>query len=372
MKSPDSQPATREETAHPPGGDAEYDVALSFAGEDRAYVDRIARLLQQRGIRVFYDEFMTADLWGEDLYVLLDKVYRKESRFAVIFASEHYARKSWTSHERQSAQARALDESRAYLLPVRLDDSEIPGLRPTVAYVDARKISPEGLVDLIDKKLARPSAPSAAPIVRSPRSLAEKARLLAERPDGWEALLFAGTVFMGRQELSSKVRDYELGYAPPITESLTAPAEAMAFLSSIFDESVSMNAGIMKLVSPESQLWAFGQPGEPGDPERIEHLARRLVKSYELYLDLVAKLQSVGVPGDFRHLFELAADFMRYPVNEIGNFLETIVRETDSIPGRLSVGEPVTVIMHLILHVDDAAAQRYFKEQRKLRRRFHL
>jgi hypothetical protein len=177
---------------------------------------------------------------------------------------------------------------------------------------------------------------------------------------------------MGRQELSSKVRDYELGYAPPITESLTAPAEAMAFLSGVFDESVSMNAGIMKLVSPESQVWAFGQPGEPGDPERIEHLARRLVKSYELYLDLVAKLRSVGVPGDFRHLFELAADFMRYPVNEIGNFLETIVRETDSIPGRLSAGEPVTVIMHLILHVDDTAAQRYFKEQRKLRRRFHL
>jgi hypothetical protein len=115
VKPPNSQPATREETAHPPGGDAEYDVALSFAGEDRAYVERIARLLQQRGIRVFYDEFMTADLWGEDLYVLLDEVYRKKSRFAVIFASEHYARKSWTSHERQSAQARALDESRAYL-----------------------------------------------------------------------------------------------------------------------------------------------------------------------------------------------------------------------------------------------------------------
>jgi hypothetical protein len=116
MKSPQFQPAAREETGHLPGRDAEYDVALSFAGEDRAYVERIARLLRLRGVRVFYDEFMTADLWGEDLYVLLDEVYRKKSRFTVIFASEHYARKSWTSHERQSAQARALDEPRAYLL----------------------------------------------------------------------------------------------------------------------------------------------------------------------------------------------------------------------------------------------------------------
>ena len=98
--------------------DYDYDVALSFAGEDRDYVERVAKLLQSRGVRVFYDEVMTADLWGNDLYVLLDEVYRKKSRFTVIFGSENYAKKAWTAHERQSAQARALNEAGAYLLPV--------------------------------------------------------------------------------------------------------------------------------------------------------------------------------------------------------------------------------------------------------------
>lgn len=35
----------------------EFDVALSFAGEDRGYVHPIAERLRERGIRVFYDDF---------------------------------------------------------------------------------------------------------------------------------------------------------------------------------------------------------------------------------------------------------------------------------------------------------------------------
>ena len=41
-----------------------YDIALSFAGEDRAYVQEVATALQAAGVKVFYDEFETADLWG--------------------------------------------------------------------------------------------------------------------------------------------------------------------------------------------------------------------------------------------------------------------------------------------------------------------
>lgn len=129
----------------------DFDVALSYAREDRAYVQEVAALLQRRDIRVFYDEYAVAELWGNDLYVLLDEVYRKRARFAVAFVSRYYASKPWTQHERQSAKARALTEVGPYLLPVQLDDSELPGLRPTVGYVDARHTSVERLVWLIEQ-----------------------------------------------------------------------------------------------------------------------------------------------------------------------------------------------------------------------------
>lgn len=42
-----------------------YEVALSFAGENRGYVREVACALQARGIAVFYDEFEKIDLWGK-------------------------------------------------------------------------------------------------------------------------------------------------------------------------------------------------------------------------------------------------------------------------------------------------------------------
>lgn len=45
----------------------DYDVALSFAGEDRGYVQQVADALRRAGIRVFYDVFALVDTWGADL-----------------------------------------------------------------------------------------------------------------------------------------------------------------------------------------------------------------------------------------------------------------------------------------------------------------
>ena len=41
-----------------------YEVALSFASEQRDYVEEVARHLQSRSIAVFYDGFETVNLWG--------------------------------------------------------------------------------------------------------------------------------------------------------------------------------------------------------------------------------------------------------------------------------------------------------------------
>ena len=132
----------------------EYDVCLSFAGEQRDYIEMIAAGLNKRGLRVFYDADETVNLWGKDLAEQLDHVYRKASRYCVVFVSEAYAAKPWTRHERRSALARAIEEEGEYILPVRFDDTELPGLRPTLGYIDLRKYAPETLIDFIVEKVA--------------------------------------------------------------------------------------------------------------------------------------------------------------------------------------------------------------------------
>jgi len=65
-------------------------------------------------------------------------------------------------HEGRSALARALVEHGTYFLPVRLDDSELPGLRSTIGYVDARSTNPEELADMILEKLGDVPGPPAS------------------------------------------------------------------------------------------------------------------------------------------------------------------------------------------------------------------
>jgi hypothetical protein len=131
-----------------------YHVALSFAGEDRAYVEKVAKQLTSHGVNVFYDKFEDANLWGKNLYTYLRDVYENKAIFTVMFVSEHYKNKLWTNHERESAQARAFSESAEYILPAFFDESvEVPGLLKTTGHISLEGRSPEQLAELIMNKL---------------------------------------------------------------------------------------------------------------------------------------------------------------------------------------------------------------------------
>jgi hypothetical protein len=133
-----------------------FDFCLSFAGEQRPYVERVAHSLKGRGYRVFYDADEDAELLGKNLEEHFDYVFRRASRACVMFISREYAEKKWTKYERRSALARALEEDE-YVLPARFDDTELPGLHPTVGYVDLRRYTSDELVDLLARKLGRPT-----------------------------------------------------------------------------------------------------------------------------------------------------------------------------------------------------------------------
>jgi len=135
-----------------------FDVALSFAGEDRAYVQQVANHLANAGAAVFYDEFQTVELWGKDLVAHLQDIYQNQARFCVLFISQHYVTKPWPTHERRSAQARALVAKSEYILPARFDESTLPGMQPTVGYVDLRLLKPEDFARMILAKIGMGSS----------------------------------------------------------------------------------------------------------------------------------------------------------------------------------------------------------------------
>jgi hypothetical protein len=71
----------------------------------------------------------------------------------MILVSQEYLERQWTDHERRSAQARALEErGREYILPIKVDDAELPGMPPTIGYVSLPTLGMEKIAQLLVKK----------------------------------------------------------------------------------------------------------------------------------------------------------------------------------------------------------------------------
>jgi hypothetical protein len=132
-----------------------YEVVLSFAGEDRPYVDLVAEILRDNDIELFYDNYEEVSLWGKNLIEHLHKVYSSSARYCVMFISQFYAEKVWPTHERRSAFEKAIGSKEEYILPARFDDTEIPGLHKHISYIDLRKKTPKQFAEMIIQKLGR-------------------------------------------------------------------------------------------------------------------------------------------------------------------------------------------------------------------------
>lgn len=147
-----------------------FQVALSFAGEQRSYVREVANALSAKHIAVFYDEFEANSLWGKDGAEYFHQVYSLDAQYVVMFTSKEYIEKAWTRQERRSAISRQMKDEAEYILPVRFDDTEVPGLPDTLQYLEAKSFTPAELAIEIARKIGVTPTSRKASDVPPPRS----------------------------------------------------------------------------------------------------------------------------------------------------------------------------------------------------------
>ena len=137
--------------------DLRFHVALSFPGEHREYVGRVAECLANSHgrQRVFYDEYYEAELARPNLDVFLQQVYHDESALLVAFLCEDYGHKEWCGIEWRALRDIIKSKRDHQVVLVRMDDGEVPGIFSIDGYVDARAMPPEHLADLISKRVAQ-------------------------------------------------------------------------------------------------------------------------------------------------------------------------------------------------------------------------
>ena len=148
----------------------EYDVAVSFAEADKAVAEEFVYLLTQRNITSYLDEYTSPDQWG-DIVDHLVNLFARKARYCVLLVSEQYPLNAWTETERTSAREGALRDAEEYILPLRLDNTDVPGMNEVKGYRDVREHSMESIVQWLEKKLreteSRPGPPPQSHDLRS-------------------------------------------------------------------------------------------------------------------------------------------------------------------------------------------------------------
>lgn len=347
----------------------EFDIAVSFAGEDRNYVSEVVGGVKD-GVKVFYDEDYAVEAWGEDGVEYFSDVYLSRAKYAVMFVSQHYAAKMWTNVERRAALARAATQRSAYILPVRLDDTELPGLLPTVIYLDARRLGIAGLIAAIKAKLGgNPPAVLSTTVLdgKVPRSQKAIEALMTERPGVWEYLLYAGLLKANMDKLEPKYQDFTMGFAVRNGRSV-ARDELVDFAQSAIASISAIVRNFERVLGAEVQERAFGKPGEPGDVDRVVHLAERFVSVYEDFMDWASDLRGTAtrVEGGADALRVLAR-WAEQPVEECRRFVAALVVDMDTVTERVEAGENVAIDLTVKLELDPTISEEF---NEKLRRAF--
>ncbi|WP_410622973.1 tetratricopeptide repeat protein [Amycolatopsis sp. cmx-8-4] len=160
-------------------GSPTYDIAVSFSGQQRDYVEKVVRACEALGVRVFYDLNEAGQLWGKNVIAELRRIYGGVSaRFVVPFLSRDYLAGGYPLDEFLTAMTSNVERGGGYLLPVLMDDVDVGPelLNPAVIYLRSADYGPAELARIIAGRVAtaradQHSSRDVAGLVRDTRPL---------------------------------------------------------------------------------------------------------------------------------------------------------------------------------------------------------
>jgi hypothetical protein len=341
------------------------DVFISHASIDKDSVAKpLASALDQMGWTVWLDELEL--LVGDSLNKQIDAALTK-ARYGVVVLSPAFFSRPWPQKELAALAAKEIDSETTVILPVwhNVDHSYI--VKRSSLLADRLGVNTATGIDNVATEISRVLRRSTEPasdepaaedrleeLLSIPATRAEQDALIAQRADWWEYRLFAGALMEGLLRLEDKWQDHQLRLpgGPRRYFDHDRPGE-------FFSEELSWmrrQLVIERIFAPGVMERAFGASGEPGDPERIRHLADRLIQMYGGFMDWAARLRNTGVPGQWEELAELYARMVDLPLQQIRDFIQLMADGTAQLAIMARDGteeDPVIVRFELVLSVDE-------------------
>lgn len=133
-----------------------FDVALSFPGEVRSYVQDLASELDRvlGPSTYFYDGNYKAQLARPSLDTLLQDIYGKRSKLVVVFLCEKYQDKDWCGIEFRAIKEIIMERHHNKVMFVKMDEGPVEGVFRTDGYIDGRLDSPKELASYIQERVS--------------------------------------------------------------------------------------------------------------------------------------------------------------------------------------------------------------------------
>lgn len=103
----------------------DWELAISFAGNNRQVVDIVQSQLEEMDVSVFYDENYESNMLGKSLSKVFREVFVEKSRFVIAVLDKNHYERVWPTFERDCFVDRVEDEA---VIPIYLDDTVFPGI----------------------------------------------------------------------------------------------------------------------------------------------------------------------------------------------------------------------------------------------------
>jgi hypothetical protein len=133
----------------------EFDVALSFPGEVRPYIEKIVEELEKNigPNSYFYDNKYVSQLARPSLDTLLQEIYRKRSKLVVVFLCNDYQRKEWCGIEFRAIREIIMERKDKKIMFIKMDDGIVDGIFKTDGYIDVQKYQPKDIARFIQERI---------------------------------------------------------------------------------------------------------------------------------------------------------------------------------------------------------------------------
>lgn len=122
-------------------------VFISYSSKDRNLASKLATDLKSRGLNVWYDQWELKV--GDSLISRIGAGIRVQD-YLIVILSKASVKSPWVMKELSAGLIRELEEKRVVVLPLVIEDCDIPPLLSDKIYADFRENYSSGLNRLLD------------------------------------------------------------------------------------------------------------------------------------------------------------------------------------------------------------------------------